>query len=127
MSFELIVGRHLSRVFYAEAENYPGNVLAFVYRDGEGHWEMLVRARVYLDDKVGRDSRDIKKGFLVKSTHTELPECLPRLRLALQALAGEGAELEEIIIDSSDPGYVLQRIQEQPWANVSIEEKGLTS
>ena len=123
MSFEMLQGRLVARIFHVQAKTFPGNVLAFVYRDASADgWTMYYRFRYYVDDKVGVESKDKRTEYEVRSRDRDLPDCLPKFREPLACFAEiQGSTLEEVIVDSADPEVVMRRLGEQPWSHISVE------
>jgi len=123
---ELIPGRFISRVFWAELHILGGpdvgNMLGWIYRDqGEETWRFEYRFRYYHDDDLTDKSKD-RKSFYSGSTKPGQPiaDVLTLFRVIFEA-GGSGA-YDEVMIDSDDPAVVLARVREQPWAHVTERE-----
>jgi hypothetical protein len=125
VSFEIKPGRRLARILYLEGKAFPGNVLAWVYKDkGSPGWCLLWRFRYYVDDRLDETSQDTNRWYAAKTAEPDLAKVLPNLREPFSVMAAAtGANLEEVIIDSEDPEEILRRMGEQPWANVRVVEK----
>lgn len=123
---ELIAGRFVSRVFWAELHVLGGadvgNVLGFIYRDkGEDHWQAEYRFRYYVDDDLTQKSKDRKSGYTITARKdATLADMIGAFKVIFNA-AGLG-KYEEIFVESDDPAVVLARMTEQEWAHVSMQK-----
>jgi hypothetical protein len=123
---ELIPGRFISRLFWAELHALGGpdvgNLLGWIYRDkGEETWRFEYRFRYYVDGDLTHKSKDRKSGYSGSTKPGQsLAQVLALFRVIFEA-SGAG-QYEEIMIESDDPAVVIGRMKEQPWAHVSQRE-----
>jgi len=104
-----------------------GNTMAMVFRDSPAHpWKLVVRTRIYLDDKVGVESKDRRQGFMVTAEPDMDPE-EARQELVEKAdtlfgdLLGLGLGKLYRIADHTSLGDFFRIWGEQPWAHMRVE------
>lgn len=125
MSMELIPGRYVSRIFFAEMmEPFgPGDVMGYIYRDkGETDWQLYYRFRYYVDDDLSYRSKDRKSAYGASCGPMPIEQVIKRFRLVLTVGSG-GGEICELVIDSDDPAVAMAILAKQPWAHVNEHKR----
>jgi hypothetical protein len=104
-----------------------GNTMAMVFRDGPDRpWKLVMRTRIYLDDKIGAASKDRRQGFMVtaepdddpETARTELVEKADGL---FQDLLGLGLGKLYRVADHTSLQDFFRIWGEQPWAHMRVE------
>jgi hypothetical protein len=127
-------GRYVAAIWFVPLENMVdregiryahGDWHAVLYKDdGEERFRAAMRFRYYVDDKV-HDSGDKKSWYQVSFPGTEA-EALSAFGKVVNGLAGmgRGANIHKLIIRSSDPKFIFERLMAEGWAHLRLLKDG---
>ena len=131
MTVEIIEGRYFAAMWMIPFRDRSGDVNAAIWRDdGEKDFVGQFRLRVYVDDKA-HDSEDRKTAWRTKfpgKTEAEATKIMGQMLDSVVDKIAPGSEVHKLVLRSSDPAFILERLKAEDWVHVQeipvpLEEK----
>lgn len=117
---QIFPGRYFSQIWFLHAEGVPMDVLASMWKDGDG-WAANVRLRMYDGDqtKTPFDDGDTKRCYNLATRSSSEEESLRELGACFRRMADDlGLTIETVPVRTDDPHKIIEILKRQPWAHI---------
>jgi len=111
---------YVDRVFYVYGG--PRDLMATLFRQGDGPWECEYRFRYYVDTRMDNTSKDEKRFFNVVAQDSSI-ESRDKLRAVFSELTtdlvkvGFGDQMDEVVIAGGIDRFT-EEMSKRPWCNM---------
>lgn len=113
-----VPGRYCSNIWFIDVPAMNCNILAALFRDPD-HWTLIYRFRYDAGTNDPWDGQDRKNWYTyhasLEKTESELLDYTRQCWHVITEL--DDTEVHSLPVRSDDPGYIMDQLTAQPWAN----------